>query len=246
MVVDEHPVEAAPPGVPTTLGPTTLGPGTASPDTVIPHTVIPGTASPATERAYQHIKQQVLSGRLDGELLSEASFATPLQMSRTPVREAFLRLQAEGLMRLYPKRGALVLPVAPHEAREVLEARLLLECHGICSLTDPRTRAAVVAVLDPLVAEQELEPDASTFAALDDAFHTQLARAAGNHLLDGFHDSLRDRQQRMIARVVGRHRDTAALARQHREIVAALAAGDLQAARDLLTSHLHTSYEGIL
>ena len=48
-------------------------------------------------------------------------------MSRTPVREAFLRLEAEGLLRLYPQRGALVVPVSSEESRAVIEARLLLE-----------------------------------------------------------------------------------------------------------------------
>ena len=61
------------------------------------------------------------------ELISEGEVATALGMSRTPVREAFLRLEAEGLLRLYPQRGALVVPVSPAEAHAVIEARLLLE-----------------------------------------------------------------------------------------------------------------------
>ncbi|WP_223286039.1 GntR family transcriptional regulator [Kocuria atrinae] len=60
----------------------------------------------AAERAYAHAKARILTGELDGELLSEGIVADELGVSRTPVREAFLRLQAEGLMRLYPKRGA--------------------------------------------------------------------------------------------------------------------------------------------
>ena len=52
-------------------------------------------------------------------------------MSRTPVREAFLRLEAEGLLRLYPKRGALVVPVSPEEVRNVMEARLVLEWFAV-------------------------------------------------------------------------------------------------------------------
>ena len=48
-------------------------------------------------------------------------------MSRTPVREAFLRLQSEGLLRLYPKRGALVVPVSVGEVEAVMETRMLVE-----------------------------------------------------------------------------------------------------------------------
>ena len=76
--------------------------------------------TPATDRAYAHVKTGLLDGTYpDGHLLSEGEVAAALQMSRTPVREAFLRLQAEGFLRLYPKRGALVVPVTPTEARAV-------------------------------------------------------------------------------------------------------------------------------
>ncbi|MCZ0973663.1 GntR family transcriptional regulator [Streptomyces albulus] len=66
-----------------------------------------------------------------GELLSERAVATELGLSNTPVREAFLRLQAEGFLRLYPKRGALVVPVTPGEAHAVLQARLLMELFAL-------------------------------------------------------------------------------------------------------------------
>ncbi len=85
----------------------------------------PGTAK---DRALEYVKTQVLTGAFPGgELISEGDVATALGMSRTPVREAFLRLEAEGLLRLYPQRGALVVPVSPDEVRAVIEARLVLE-----------------------------------------------------------------------------------------------------------------------
>ena len=81
----------------------------------------------AKDRALDYVKAQVLTGAFSwGELISEGEVASARGMSRTPVREAFLRLEAEGLLRLYPKRGALV-PVSPEEVRVVTEARLLLE-----------------------------------------------------------------------------------------------------------------------
>ena len=75
-----------------------------------------------------YVKTQVLTGAFPGgELISEGEVAAALGMSRTPVREAFLRLEAEGLLRLYPQRGALVVQVSSEEARAVIEARLVLE-----------------------------------------------------------------------------------------------------------------------
>ena len=82
----------------------------------------------AKDRAHDYVKPQVLTGAFPGgELISEGEVAAALGMSRTPVREAFLRLEAEGLLRLYPQRGALVVPVSSEEAHAVIEARLLLE-----------------------------------------------------------------------------------------------------------------------
>src|SRR6185437_5169265 len=82
----------------------------------------------AKDRALEYVKTRVLAGEIPGgELISEGDVATALGMSRTPVREAFLRLEAEGLLRLYPQRGALVVPVSPEEVRAVMEARLVLE-----------------------------------------------------------------------------------------------------------------------
>src|SRR3954471_6987080 len=82
----------------------------------------------ARDRALDYVKTRVLSGAFPGgELISEGEIADALGMSRTPVREAFLRLEADGLLRLYPQRGALVVQVSPEEVRAVMEARLVLE-----------------------------------------------------------------------------------------------------------------------
>ncbi len=103
----------------------------------------------AKDRALDYVKSQVLTGAFPGgELISEGEVASALGMSRTPVREAFLRLEAEGLLRLYPQRGALVVPVSSEEARAVIEARLLLEAvRG-----PPRGRARARSVCDRLPA----------------------------------------------------------------------------------------------
>src|SRR3954471_1159568 len=89
----------------------------------------------AKDRALDYVKCQVLTGAFPGgELISEGEVATALGMSRTPVREAFLQLEAAGLLRLYPKRGALVVPVSPDEVRAVLDARLLMEDFAVSAV----------------------------------------------------------------------------------------------------------------
>src|ERR1700751_5217446 len=100
----------------------------------------------AKDRALDYVKSQVLTGAFPGgELISEGEVASALGMSRTPVREAFLRLEAEGLLRLYPQRGALVVPVSSEEARAVIEARRVLEqfAAGKVLKRGPAARAAI-------------------------------------------------------------------------------------------------------
>src|SRR3954447_25770308 len=87
---------------------------------------------PAADRAYLHLKQRILSREYaGGSLLTEGEIADAVGVSRTPVREAMLRLSTEGLLRLYPKRGALVVSVSADEVRDIMEARELLESHAV-------------------------------------------------------------------------------------------------------------------
>src|ERR1700743_738219 len=107
----------------------------------------------AKDRAHDYVKRQVLTGAFPGgELISEGEVAAALGMSRTPVREAFLRLEAEGLLRLYPQRGALVVPVSSEEARAVIEARMLLEEFAARKIVG-RGPAACAAVYERMSAE---------------------------------------------------------------------------------------------
>src|SRR4051794_14668143 len=104
-------------------------------------------APPAAERVYSHVKQAVLDRSFEGgSLLTEGELAEAVGVSRTPVREALLRLEAEGLLRLYPKKGALVLPVSAQEITDVVETRLLVEEHAVrrCAGQD---RPALIARL---------------------------------------------------------------------------------------------------
>src|SRR5689334_13481687 len=84
----------------------------------------------AAARVYAYVKERLLDGTFPGgSLMSENELSQQLGLSRTPVRQAFVQLEAEGLLELYPKRGALVVPIAASEIEDVFEARLLVEEH---------------------------------------------------------------------------------------------------------------------
>jgi DNA-binding GntR family transcriptional regulator len=193
----------------------------------------------AAARAYDHVKQRLLDGDYaDGELLSEGTIADQLGVSRTPVREALLRLQSERLLTLYPKRGALVTPLTAREIADLFDVRMLVERHGL-RLASPD---AVVPELERVLARQRellAADDRSGFAAADRDFHRSWVAAAGNEILLDLYDRLRDRQHRVVAAMIAADASRAAdILAEHVRIVIALRAGDHAAAERALVEHL--------
>ncbi|WP_246868571.1 GntR family transcriptional regulator [Saccharopolyspora sp. ASAGF58] len=199
---------------------------------------VPGP--PAADRAYQHVKAGLLDGSYpDGDLLSEGEVANALQMSRTPVREAFLRLQTEGFLRLYPKRGALVVPVTPTEARAVVEARLALETFAIEKLA-MQGRDAMAAVGEQLAAHPACDAAELSDAGMheaDRAFHATLVAAAGNPVVADLYNALRDKQMRITA-TARTHAVRPRITQQHAHLASAIRDGDPELAKARLRKHL--------
>lgn len=195
----------------------------------------------AADRVYQHVKQGVLDRRYEGgTLLTEGELAEAVGVSRTPVREALLRLETEGLLKLYPKKGALVLPVSAQEITDVLETRLLVE-----EFTVRRAVPAPPALLERLAGLLEEQRrhaaggDLAAMMAADRAFHAEIVRDAGNQILCRLYDQLRDRQLRMGVALLHSHPDRVerTLA-EHAEILDALRAGDEEAAAAAVRGHI--------
>src|SRR3954468_5706879 len=193
-------------------------------------------AESASERAYRHVKDRVLTGKLPGgELISEGEIAEALGMSRTPVRGAFQQLESEGLLKLYPKKGALVVPVSARELEDVIETRWVIERYAIeRAIGDPGDLGARLAKS----ADRQARLKGSEFVEADRAFHRSLVESTGNTILLGLYDSLRDRQRRM-ARATMRDADRAPrTSAEHRAIADAIAARDRDAALAALRAHL--------
>lgn len=201
------------------------------------------TRASASERAYRHVKRGILQGRLDGgDLISEGQVADALKISRTPVREAFLRLEAEGLLRLYPKRGALVVPVSAREIEEVVEARVVFEQFAARKLIARGGHEPVAAAMRALIDRQRQaassgRPD--VFSDLDRDFHELVMAASGNSILCRHYDGLRDRQIRMnIATLRGLPARYDEILDEHTKLCDLLAAGDADSLCDLLAAHI--------
>jgi DNA-binding GntR family transcriptional regulator len=215
------------------------------PDTTAPSGPVAGTGS-AAARVYAHVKERLLDGSFPGgALLSENELSQQLGLSRTPVRQAFVQLEAEGLLELYPKRGALVVPIAASEVEDVFEARLLVEEHSA-----KRAASAGAALAAKLAGEIERQERAiasgatgmADFAKSDRRFHRAIVHAAGNAILTRLYDALRDRQQRIAAVSLARNpADAERFVVEHRRIADAIGRADATAACDLVAAHLRSA-----
>ncbi|MFC9970962.1 GntR family transcriptional regulator [Spirillospora sp. NPDC127200] len=185
-----------------------------------------------------HIAQLPRNG---GVFLSESQIAQAAGTSRTPVREALLRLETEGLIQLVPKKGAYVPPISDAEVREVMQARELVENWCVRRVTGLGPEFA--AELDRLVSEQEgLLEDPVAFIECDRSFHRTIVQNAGNGVLADLYESLRDRQIRMGLRAVAATKDRArTVVAEHRAIVAAVRQGEPDPAGRALADHLSST-----
>lgn len=196
----------------------------------------------AKELTYRWLKQHIAELPRDGgTFLTESEVAEAAGTSRTPVREALLRLEAEGFLQIVPKKGAFVPPISDAEVRAVMEARELVE-HWCVSRVVPASDQ-LLTTLRELVAEQErLVDDPVGFIERDRAFHRAVVQRAGNPVLAEFYESLRDRQVRMGLRAV-RSDDNRArtVLAEHAAIVTALGSADPRQAYDALATHLSST-----
>jgi DNA-binding GntR family transcriptional regulator len=189
--------------------------------------------------AYAALKQAVLDASLaPGSTASEPEIAARLGMSRTPVHEAVLRLQAEGFLRVIPKRGVLVVPVARGDVADVYEVLIALEGAAAARLACIEARAAL-AELRALTAEMEQalsEGRRRAWAEADDAFHRLLLSACGNARLEAGAANALDLAGRARLLTLG-GRPLAASAAEHWALIEALDAGDANTARMIIAEH---------
>jgi DNA-binding GntR family transcriptional regulator len=197
----------------------------------------------AADRVYEWLRARILDGTFGGgRLLSEGEVADATQVSRTPVREAFLQLAAEGMLELFPKRGALVLSVTAAQLRDVLVARALIEPWAVRAVATRADHDAVAGTLRDRNDEARralARQDERAFQEADRAFHQELVAAGGNELLASFYASLRDRQLR--GGVLATHNDPARaqeITAQHETIADAVERGDGEAAAAAMRAHL--------
>jgi DNA-binding GntR family transcriptional regulator len=200
-----------------------------------------GTAQSARDRVYEWVRDEIIKGTLPGgRFLDEIWVSESVGTSRTPVREAFHRLNSEKFIDLVPRRGAQVRNVTARELEEVYASRRLIEGHAARALC--HVHAGAPADLTALAQAMEAagrEQDWFTVAKLDRSFHRTIVDAHGNSVLTELYDALRSRQQRVAVRALQiRPQRVPEIDRQHRAVIDALADGDTDRVTVLLDEHL--------
>ncbi len=181
----------------------------------------------AAERAYQAIRAGILGGEhAPGSMLGEEALAGRIGVSRTPVRAALVRLQDEGWITVYPKRGALVRGVDDRMVTELAQARLVLESSAVQLASAPDRSALAQQLTAGIEAQREAlaASDLRGFVELTVAFHRSFVEVAGNRVLLELNDRLADRQRFLLIslgeQLLGRAEATVA---EHLRLVATLA-----------------------
>jgi DNA-binding GntR family transcriptional regulator len=187
------------------------------------------------------IRSRIIVGALNlGERLSDKDLASELRVSRTPVREALLQLQAEGLIVVRPRSGTFVFDLSPDDLREISDLRGVLEAAAI-RMGAARQRERVVSALATRVAEAALALEASDFArceTLDTAFHETLIELGGNKYLIESYRAIADKVRALRSRLPERRERIANAIAQHRRIVDLIAVGQIEAAANEIGIHV--------
>jgi DNA-binding GntR family transcriptional regulator len=144
-------------------------------------------AKSLVEQTYREIRGRILENIwVPGYQVLEQEIAKMLGVSRTPVREALIRLENESLVKVIPRHGMRVLPVSPDDMKEIYEVLTSLECLAVERLA---IRRPGQEELQPLIDATQRMADAldredlDAWAKADETFHWALVSMAGNKLL---------------------------------------------------------------
>ncbi|MCB1745171.1 MAG: GntR family transcriptional regulator, partial [Gammaproteobacteria bacterium] len=177
---------------------------------------------------YEKLRDAIIDHRLKpGRKLPEDELASIYEVGRSVVRAALQALAHDGLARLEPNRGAFVARPTPREAREVFEARALIE-PKVAEMAAQRADAAAIAALrSHLALEHRAMADGRQRDAilLSARFHVGIAEIANHKVLSEIVADLVSRSSLIVA-LYWQRRDATCESHAHEALVAALAAGE--------------------
>ncbi|MGE4219769.1 MAG: GntR family transcriptional regulator [Alphaproteobacteria bacterium] len=161
----------------------------------------PGSRAPMSRRAYEAVKRRILDNDIPGGAhVLEEELAQMLGMSRTPIREALVQLEKDGLIELVPRRGMRVLALSPDDIRHVYDLLQCLESHAAALAARHRDHRRIAARLDAPIGGMRAALEADDlrgWAEANERFHRTLVDSCGNPRLAQMAYTLLDQSHRV-------------------------------------------------
>lgn len=201
------------------------------------------------DMAVERIRTAIVDGRLGfGEQVSEIGLATTFGISKTPVREALLRLKLEGLVDIHPQRGSFVFSLSEQEVHELMQFRELIESAALGeAIREDRT--ALSRMLEDNLAAMarcEAEGNKELIPALDSDFHESILKACSNPYLRASYALIGYRFQALRSRLPAQNKKVDDCQQSHGEILDAVRAGTTARAQKLLKEHIRSTESAYL
>jgi DNA-binding GntR family transcriptional regulator len=194
-----------------------------------------------TERVYQSLRDDIVSNRLPPDTpLQEASIASALEVSRGPVREAMRRLEAEGLINLIPRRGAVVRSLSQEEFLDAYRVREALEVLAI-RLATHRIEADHLDQLNGLhqqMVQYAAREEVDAFFDANTRFHALFVEQSGNPKLQEVYFPLVNQMLRYRMRSLSLRGGMQRSCEEHQAILEAVREKDTEQAAHLLSEHI--------
>jgi len=218
-----------------------------------PTTPFAARATPARRRGasadvHDWLRHEILSGRLrPGQTLSENELAQRFGVSRTPVREALIRLESESLVLVRPQVGTAVAPIDLDAVADGQFMREAIECRTV-ALAAQRVSAADARELRAQLREQARAAaggDHAAFIPLDDRMHQKLVAMAGRPRIWRAVEDVKAQLDRVRFLSLEDPGWLATIHRQHEEIVERVLVGDAAGAAAAMERHLRAVFASI-
>ncbi|OON42193.1 GntR family transcriptional regulator [Izhakiella australiensis] len=191
--------------------------------------------------AYRRLKKQILDGALPaGTQLLEHEAADLLGMSRTPVREAMIRLHQDGMVDIRPRHGMRVLPISADDMQEIYDVLTALEGSASAMLAERGLTAeqlqelhAATAAMDNALEQDDLQ----AWADADELFHAKLIQFSQNKRMINMVAQLWEQSHRARMLTLKMRPRPTKSNREHQALIEAIAAGNVRQARQIHESH---------
>lgn len=203
-----------------------------------------------TQRAVEELRALIFSGELGaGTDHLESELADLLGMSRTPIREAALILEAQGLVEMRPRKGLRVLSLSPADMRDVYEVLTELESLAAENAARCGYSEADLAVLAQAIDDMDRAlagEDMKSWAAADDLFHAELVRLGKNSRVEAIAKMMVDQVRRARALTLHMRPAPTKSNTDHRGVFEAIRVGDPFEARRIHYAHRTHAKEMLL